>query len=112
MCGIAGFVDQTLNNVQQQEGLNSMLQAIAHRGPNFRNTYFHQGVGLGHNRLSVIDLTSGGNQPKEFKDWVIVFNGEIYNYQEITQSGWGLRHAPSHIGPRLTRCKWGGRCLL
>lgn len=83
MCGISGFVDHTLNNVQQQEGLNLMLQAIAHRGPNFRNTFFHQGVGLGHNRLSVIDLTSGGNQPKEFKDWVIVFNGEVYNYLEL-----------------------------
>ncbi|MCI1266261.1 MAG: asparagine synthase (glutamine-hydrolyzing) [Saprospiraceae bacterium] len=83
MCGIAGFVDPSLNKDQQQVGLNAMLHAIAHRGPNFRNTYFHHAVGLGHNRLSVIDLTSGGNQPMIYKDWVIVFNGEVYNYLEL-----------------------------
>ncbi|MBK9540730.1 MAG: hypothetical protein IPO49_00265 [Bacteroidetes bacterium] len=63
-----------------------MLRAISHRGPDARGTYFHEAMALGHNRLSIIDLSEDGNQPMHYFDASIVFNGEIYNYKEIQDS--------------------------
>ena len=82
MCGIAGIIGT--DNYQSQ--INKMLESQAHRGPDFTGTYFDNGFAtLGHNRLSIIDLSSNANQP--FKDitqrYTIVFNGEIYNYIEL-----------------------------
>jgi asparagine synthase (glutamine-hydrolysing) len=58
-----------------------------HRGPDGSGVFFRQkdkfAIGLGHTRLSIIDLSSSANQPLYYQDWVIVFNGEIYNYGEI-----------------------------
>jgi asparagine synthase (glutamine-hydrolysing) len=62
-----------------------MNQALKHRGPDDQSTYFDDKVSLGHRRLSIIDLSPAGKQPKCNEDesiW-IVFNGEIYNFQEI-----------------------------
>lgn len=61
-----------------------MTNSLAHRGPDDAGTYlFGDTVGLGHRRLSIIDVSHGGHQPMHFDDLVIVFNGEIYNYKEI-----------------------------
>ena len=85
MCGISGFAD--LNKKTGREILEKMNRVLAHRGPDgegyavFENT--HAVVGLGHRRLSIIDLSEGGKQPKTFNTLHITFNGEIYNYQEI-----------------------------
>jgi len=83
MCGIAGIV-----NFRSQEPqaaiLNRMLRAMAHRGPDATGLYLSDTCGLGHARLSIIDL-SGGHQPMHNEDrsvW-IVFNGEIFNYPEL-----------------------------
>lgn len=81
MCGIAGYVGQGT-----QEILEEMCNRIAHRGPDDDGYWIDDGVGLGHRRLSIIDL-AGGHQPmtnEERTIWV-VFNGEIYNYQELRQ---------------------------
>ena len=86
MCGIAGFIDFTLASEEANRIIEAMLQSIAHRGPDARGTYFDNGVMLGHNRLSIIDLSSEGNQPMEYFDAVIIFNGELYNYIEIKDS--------------------------
>ncbi|MEC3907347.1 asparagine synthase (glutamine-hydrolyzing) [Tamlana sp. 2201CG12-4] len=82
MCGIAGIIGS--DNYQFE--IHKMLESQAHRGPDFTGTYFDNGFAtLGHNRLSIIDLSSNANQP--FKDitkrFTIVFNGEIYNYLEL-----------------------------
>jgi asparagine synthase (glutamine-hydrolysing) len=83
MCGIAGIV-----NFRQPENqeiiLNRMLRAMSHRGPDASGLYMSDSCGLGHARLSIIDL-SGGYQPMHNEDrtvW-IVFNGEIFNYPEL-----------------------------
>ena len=85
MCGIAGWLlDDPLCGVAD---LQRMLEAISHRGPDDRGTHIDEdsGLALGHNRLSIIDLTPGGHQPMtnpENGD-VLTFNGEIYNYREL-----------------------------
>jgi asparagine synthase (glutamine-hydrolysing) len=85
MCGITGFVD--FKNRSSEADINAMLNTMKHRGPDGQGHFFQQkerfSIGLGHSRLSIIDLSSGASQPFYYQDWVIVFNGEIYNYQEI-----------------------------
>ncbi len=84
MCGIAGKISFTNKSVQKRN-LVRMTDAIAHRGPDDEGHYIspNQHVGLGHRRLSIIDLSSQGHQPMSYLDrYQIVFNGEIYNFQE------------------------------
>jgi len=83
MCGISGYF--TKNNFFTKEDLGTMVTAQNHRGPDNNGTFFHNQVGLGHNRLSIIDLSERGAQPMHsFKErYVIVYNGEVYNYAEV-----------------------------
>ena len=83
MCGIAGIVNFK-NREDQAAVLNPMLRSMRHRGPDATGLYLSDQAGLGHARLSIIDL-SGGHQPIHNEDrtvW-IVFNGEIFNYPEL-----------------------------
>ncbi|MFZ1370398.1 MAG: asparagine synthase (glutamine-hydrolyzing) [Ferruginibacter sp.] len=85
MCGISGFID--LNRNTGMETLEKMNRIMAHRGPDGEGYAMFQtdtaGIGLGHRRLSIIDLTEGGKQPKTYDNLHLSFNGEIYNYAEI-----------------------------
>lgn len=83
MCGIAGFVN---NKKNKEQNLKKMLKRIVHRGPDSEGMYIDDNVALGHRRLSIIDLNTGG-QPmyNEDSSIVIVFNGEIYNYMELKE---------------------------
>ncbi|MCZ2356245.1 MAG: asparagine synthase (glutamine-hydrolyzing) [Bacteroidia bacterium] len=83
MCGIAGYVDFSEN--ASLEIVQKMIAPIAHRGPDATGTYTDLNVGLGHKRLSIIDLSESANQPFWSRDkrFVIVYNGEVYNYQEL-----------------------------
>ena len=85
MCGIAGFID--FNNSSSLEILKDCTNVLSHRGPDGEGYEFFQEnnyqLGIGHRRLSVIDLSSGGRQPMWYKSFCIIFNGEIYNYEEI-----------------------------
>lgn len=84
MCGIAGILK--FNNQEiSQNTLTAMGDSIAHRGPDAMGTYMDSNVGLVHRRLSIIDLSDAGNQPffSQDKDFVLVFNGEIFNYREF-----------------------------
>ena len=89
MCGIAGYVT-TQPIVALAEGLRAMSDAIVHRGPDdegfFEATVASGGIriGLAHRRLSIIDLSTG-HQPMTNEDGTvqIVFNGEIYNFEEL-----------------------------
>ena len=87
MCGVAGLVYKSTKNYNKEHILDNMLEQIAHRGYDNRGTYFHNAInyhlGFGHNRLSIIDTSSRANQPYHFEQYSIVFNGEIYNYQEL-----------------------------
>lgn len=86
MCGVNGLFDYKNNEPISRDLLTRMTSLMAHRGPDGDGFYFDDsaGVGLGHRRLSIIDLSTG-DQPMTNEDdsiW-IVFNGEIYNYKDI-----------------------------
>jgi asparagine synthase (glutamine-hydrolysing) len=83
MCGISGFIDNKLTFSEKDSLIKKMINETKHRGPDFSSQYLSGDIALGHNRLSIIDLSSNANQPFEKGDLVIVFNGEIYNYKEI-----------------------------
>jgi asparagine synthase (glutamine-hydrolysing) len=97
MCGIAGFVDRDASagsgNAAAFALVHRMCDVIRHRGPDDEGIHVAPGVGLGMRRLSIIDL-SGGRQPIHNENgtvWV-VFNGEIYNYQELRAELEGSGH--------------------
>jgi asparagine synthase (glutamine-hydrolysing) len=84
MCGICGKLELDRNARIAEPLIRTMLETIRHRGPDDQGVYLSRQVGLGHARLSIIDLNSG-HQPLSNEDgtvW-IVFNGEIYNYREL-----------------------------
>ena len=83
MCGIAGFVDPSLSKDEAGKLIFEMLNCISYRGPDAQVSRQIDSVMLGHNRLSIIDLNETANQPMDFFDAVITFNGEIYNYIEL-----------------------------
>lgn len=77
MCGISGF------NFNNEHLIRQMNIAQLHRGPDGEGFYVDDFVSLGHRRLSIIDLSEQANQPMFYKQFTIVFNGEIYNFKEI-----------------------------
>lgn len=85
MCGISGFVD--FHKHSNQVILEKMNRTLAHRGPDGEGYGIYNNatatIGLGHRRLSIIDLSEGGSQPQTFQSLHITFNGEIYNYEAI-----------------------------
>lgn len=84
MCGITGIV--SFDKPIEEKNLSEMLSQIKHRGPDQRGTYIKPHVSMGIQRLSVIDVFSG-NQPieNEDKSVAVIFNGEIYNYRQLTE---------------------------
>jgi asparagine synthase (glutamine-hydrolysing) len=86
MCGICGFYEYKTHDRADRQVLDDMLEVIRHRGPDDSGVYFDKDVALGMRRLSIIDL-SGGKQPIGNEDGsiVTVFNGEIYNFQELRE---------------------------
>ncbi len=85
MCGIAGFINTKFNEKERKDILSVMLKSIEHRGPDATNQFHNQFVSLGHNRLSIIDLSDESNQPFCKGDLILIFNGEIYNYKELRE---------------------------
>jgi asparagine synthase (glutamine-hydrolysing) len=85
MCGISGFID--FNNTSSPAILKDCTDTLSHRGPDGSGYEFFQQqnyqVGLGHRRLSIIDLSSAATQPMLYKKYWITFNGEIYNFAEL-----------------------------
>lgn len=116
MCGIAGIVDIKSRRPIDRALLTRMTDSLIHRGPDDSGLHVTPGVGLGHRRLSIIDL-SGGQQPlyNEDRSIVTVYNGEIYNFQELAEQ---LIAAGHHF---RTRCdtevivhaweEWGEACV-
>lgn len=87
MCGICGYINYDLSNKADPTIIKGMSAALVHRGPDDEGMYINNNVGLGHRRLSIIDV-HGGHQPifNEDKTIVIVLNGEIYNFPEIKEN--------------------------
>lgn len=85
MCGIAGYYSSS--GKFNKTLLEQATQSIYHRGPDAGGTFIQGSVGLGHRRLSIIDLSEGANQPMVSSDkrYIIVYNGEVYNFKEIAQ---------------------------
>lgn len=82
MCGIAGIY--SLKGEIDHDLFDSMVDIVSHRGPDGRGTYYDGSIALGHRRLSIIEPNETGKQPFVFRDrYVLVFNGEIYNYIEL-----------------------------
>jgi asparagine synthase (glutamine-hydrolysing) len=83
MCGIAGFYSNSKKF--NESDLHNMTNAIRHRGPDASGYFSDDICSLGHRRLSIIDLSERSNQPMKSKDgrYVIAYNGEVYNYNEI-----------------------------
>lgn len=86
MCGIAGIVNFNNGDVLV-ENVETMIGAIKHRGPDDEGIFLKENIGLGFVRLSILDLSLAGHQPMKSKDgkFVIIFNGEVYNYIEIRE---------------------------
>jgi len=82
MCRIAGFLDLKAQG-SNEEVLVRMRDSLAAGGPDSAGVYLSDSVGLAHRRLSIIDLSAAGFQPMILGKWVITYNGEVYNYQEI-----------------------------
>ena len=85
MCGINGIVANSINQDSALNILKKMNDSIAHRGPDAEGIWNKNNIYLGHRRLSIIDVSPASNQPMLSNDgrWVIVYNGELYNYKEI-----------------------------
>lgn len=82
MCGIVGIISE-----HNTKFIDNATQAIAHRGPDDSDVYKYKNLGLGHRRLSIIDLSINGHQPMFSDDggYVLIFNGEIYNHLEVRE---------------------------
>jgi len=92
MCGIAGIIDPKFSHPEKSEVMRRMLDIQHHRGPDATCIWHDEQIHLGHNRLSIIDLSAEANQPMHFQDYTIVFNGEVYNYIEIRQQLLNIGH--------------------
>ncbi len=83
MCGITGYISNQINTIE----LTESVECLKHRGPNNQSIWTKNGIGLGHTRLSILDLSEESNQPMHSHsgEHSMVFNGEIYNYIELAQ---------------------------
>src|SRR5438094_884000 len=117
MCGIAGILNFDGARIER-EIISRMNGVQAHRGPDDEGVYIDASarIGLGHRRLSIIDLSAAGHQPMQYQDrfW-ITYNGEIYNYlelrRELEQHNFQFTtHTDTEV-LLAAYAKWGEDCL-
>ncbi len=113
MCGIVGFCD--FRKSSKESNLEAMMGAIAHRGPDAHGHLYHNldkvTVGLGHQRLSILDLSDEGIQPMQFEHLDIIYNGEVYNFievqDELRELGYSFHsHSDTEVILKAYHC-WG-----
>src|ERR1043165_6873902 len=115
MCGITGILHFDSSRVADESLLRKMATTLSHRGPDGEGFYVKNNIGLGHRRLSIIDLSTG-DQPmfNEDKSIAIIFNGEIYNYVELRDElkNLGYRFLTNSDTEVVIRAyeKWGAEC--
>ncbi|MFN9519929.1 MAG: asparagine synthase (glutamine-hydrolyzing), partial [Bacteroidota bacterium] len=114
MCGISGIV----NSPAAEQSVQRMMATQASRGPDAQGMYVNdtKDVALGHNRLSIIDLSNAANQPMYSSDkrYVLVYNGEIYNYRELKselKSGYNFTTESDSEVILAAYCTWGNHML-
>lgn len=113
MCGIAGIIS---SKPSYRSSIKKMTDIISYRGPDGEGAYTWNDVALGHRRLSIIDVSNLGCQPMSYLEkYVIIFNGEIYNYielkEELLQHGYQFS---SHTDTEVLLAAydhWGTNCL-
>ncbi len=117
MCGIAGFVYKNNSVSAEFNKIKAMTDSIVHRGPDDEGQYTNANLALGHRRLSILDLSENGKQPMFSYDsrYVIVFNGEIYNYielkNELQKNGIQFKNGTdTEVIIEAYRC-WGTECV-
>jgi asparagine synthase (glutamine-hydrolysing) len=116
MCGIAGIFDTSARREPDRQLLRAMRDALRHRGPDDGGELFAPGIALGHRRLSIIDL-SGGHQPlyNEDDSVAVVFNGEIYNFRELSEELQASGHRFRTVSDTEVIVhaweQWGERCV-
>jgi len=112
MCGISGII----NNSRAKSLVSVMTNVQYHRGPDATGVYVDELNAIGHNRLGIIDLSESGNQPlySDDKRFVIVFNGEVYNYREIKAKLNKNYHFVTQTDTEVVLAawlNWGSDCL-
>jgi asparagine synthase (glutamine-hydrolysing) len=110
MCSINGF------NWEDSRLLNKMNKVTFHRGPDNTGSYVMNNISLGHNRLSIIDLSVNGVQPMKYEPYYyIVFNGEIYNYielkNELINLGYTFKTETDTEVILASYMQWGEECV-
>lgn len=117
MCGIAGFVTRDPRAPNLAAELTVAVECLRYRGPDDEGTWLADGVGLGHRRLSILDLSQLGHQPMFSHDGrlVMVFNGEIYNFADIrkdlTARGHSFRGTGDAEVMLAAFLEWGDRAV-
>ncbi len=113
MCGISGLIS---SKPSHRSSIKKMTDIIAHRGPDGEGVYTWNDVALGHRRLSIIDVSNLGCQPMPYLEkYVIIFNGEIYNYielrEELLQHGYRFSSQTDTEVLLAAYDHWGTGCL-
>lgn len=116
MCGITGIINKDGRSVDKGS-LMAMTNKIQHRGPDDSGCYIDGSVGLGHRRLTIIDLADHAGQPFESEDrnYILIFNGAIFNYLEIKEELQSLGHTFATTSDTEVLLKsyvqWGPQCV-
>ncbi len=116
MCGIVGKINFN-NDLIDKNSLYKMMKKIKHRGPDDEGVFIDKNIGLGFVRLSIIDLSLAGHQPMLSDDsrYVIIFNGEVYNYielrEELKAKGYSFRSDSDTEVVLKSYQEWGDKCL-
>jgi asparagine synthase (glutamine-hydrolysing) len=115
MCGICGIISFDNKSIQETH-LREMMQVMKHRGPDDEGVFLKENIGLGFVRLSILDLTIAGHQPMLSNDgkYVIVMNGEIFNYLELREELKYVYQFKSNSDTEVLLAAyiiWGKQCL-
>lgn len=114
MCGIAGILNLKAL-VRHPAAIQAMTDRIAHRGPDAEGIYVDDHIALGHRRLSIIDLSEQSNQPMwdHSGRYAIVYNGEIYNYQDVKArlTSWTFKTQSDTEVILASYVQWGSACV-
>ena len=114
MCGISGIIDnKSIDNIKAN--LQEINDLISHRGPDSEGFYINNNLGLGHRRLSILDLSEKGKQPMHYANCTITYNGEIYNYIEIRNilisKGYSFSSDTDTEVILASYIEWGTKCV-
>jgi asparagine synthase (glutamine-hydrolysing) len=116
MCGISGYLNFDKTPISEKI-LQEMCRILSHRGPDNHGIFKDFDLGLSHTRLSIIDLTSAGNQPMQTEDerYVISYNGEVFNFREIRKElitlGWHFNSASDCEVVLKSLIQWGSNAI-